>query len=81
MLKSKGEYPDKMCHSVNLFENISTATETMTQKLSIYLLGMSTHVFNFIFKTSQHPCMKVLINERFFFPNELICFSSIAGFL
>ena len=56
--------------SVNLPENIPTATEKMTQKSSIYLLEMSSHVFNFISETSQHPWMKVLINEKFF-PNEL----------
>ena len=41
--------------SVNCFENIPTATETITQKFSIYLLGMSNHIFKFIFKTSQYP--------------------------
>ena len=42
--------------SVNLSKNIPTATETMTQKLSIiYLLVMSDHTFKFIFKTSQYP--------------------------
>ena len=30
---------------VNLSENISSATKTMTQKLFIYLLGMSNHIF------------------------------------
>ena len=38
----------------------------MTQESSIYLLGMSSYKFNFIFKTSQYPWMKILINERFF---------------
>ena len=37
--------------SVNLSENVPTGTETMTQKFSIYLLGMSKHIFKFIFKT------------------------------
>ena len=37
--------------SVNLSKKIRTATETMTQKLSIHLLGMSNHIFKFIFKT------------------------------
>ena len=43
--------------SANLSENIptGTATETMMQKSSIYLLGMSNHIFNFIYKTSQYP--------------------------
>ena len=39
---------------IYLSENKSTATETMMQGSSIYLLGMSSHVFNFIFKTSQY---------------------------
>ena len=40
--------------SVNISEDIITATKTMTQKLFyIYLLGMSNHIFKFIFKTSQ----------------------------
>ena len=52
--------------AVNLSENILSATETMTQKSSIYLLGMSNHIFNFTFKTSQYPfvaylcCMYIL---------------------
>ena len=41
--------------SVNLSENILTGTETLTQESSIYLLGMSNHTSNFIFKTSQYP--------------------------
>ena len=43
--------------SANLSVNIptATATETMMQKSSIYSLGMSNHIFNFIFKTSPHP--------------------------
>ena len=40
---------------VNLSENISRAKEIMTQKSSIYLLGMSSHIFNLIFKTSTYP--------------------------
>ena len=40
--------------SVNRFENIPTVTETMIQKFSIYLLGMSNHV-KLVFKTSQYP--------------------------
>ena len=39
--------------SVNISEDITTATKTMTQKFYIYLLGMSNHIFKFIFKTSQ----------------------------
>ena len=41
--------------SVNLSENKTTATEAMMQKSSIYLLGTSNHIFNFIFKILQHP--------------------------
>ena len=41
--------------SVNLYENIPTTTETMTQKFFIYLVGMSNHIFKFIFKTPQYP--------------------------
>ena len=41
--------------SVNLSENIPTATETMKQKFSVYLLGMLNHIFKFLFKTSQYP--------------------------
>ena len=44
----------------------------------MYLLGMSSHIFNFTFKTPQYPWMKVLINEKNF-PYELICCSSITG--
>ena len=51
--------------SVNLSESIPTATEIMTQKFSIYLLGMLNHIFKFIFKTSQYPlvisCISLLI--------------------
>ena len=62
--------------SVYLSENITTATGIMTQKSSIYLLKMSSHIFKFIFETLQGPWMKVLINERFF-SNELTCCSNI----
>ena len=41
--------------SVNLSDNIPTATEKMTQKFSRYLLVMSNHIFRFIFKTSKYP--------------------------
>ena len=40
---------------INLSENKTTATEAMMQKSSIYLLGTSNHIFNFIFKILQHP--------------------------
>ena len=45
---------------INLSENKTTATEAMMQKSSIYLLGMSNHIFNFIFKTSQYPVVASL---------------------
>ena len=51
--KFERKNPDKMC--CDLSENIPTATETMTQKFSIYLQGMLNHIFKFIFKTSQCP--------------------------
>ena len=51
--KIEGKNPGKMC--CDLSENIPTATETMTQKFSIYLQGMLNHIFKFIFKTSQCP--------------------------
>ena len=51
--KIKGKNPDKMCY--DLSENTPTATERMTQKVSLYLLGMSNRIFKFIFKTSQYP--------------------------
>ena len=38
----------------DLSENIPTATERMTKKFSIYLLGMSNHMIKFIFKSSQY---------------------------
>ena len=38
----------------------------MSWKFSIDLLGMSSHIFNFIFKPSQYSWMKLLINEFFF---------------
>ena len=41
--------------SLNLSKKILTATETMTQKFPTYLLGMSNHIFKFIFKTAQYP--------------------------
>ena len=58
--------------SVYLSENIPTATEKTTQKLSIYLLGMSNHTFKSIFKTSQYPfaasfCWYVYFKVFFFF--------------
>ena len=46
--------------SVNLSENKTTATETMMQKSSIYLLGISNHIFNFIFKILQYPVVASL---------------------
>ena len=45
---------------INLSENKTTATEAMMQKSSIYLLGMSNHIFNFIFKISQYPVVASL---------------------
>ena len=51
--KIEGKNPDNKC--CDLSENIPTATERMTQKFYTYLLGMSNHVFKFIFKTSQYP--------------------------
>ena len=39
----------------------------MTQKSSIYLLGMSNHIFNFIFKTLQYPfvtSLKVFLKKK-----------------
>ena len=52
--KVKGKNPDKMSHLIFL-KKILTATETMTQKFPTYLLGMSNHIFKFIFKTAQYP--------------------------
>ena len=46
--------------SVNLSENIPTATDIMTKKFSIYLPGMSNHIFRIIFKTSQYPFVESL---------------------
>ena len=45
---------------VNLSENETTATEAMMEKSSIYLLGMSNHIFNLIFKISQYPVVASL---------------------
>ena len=56
--KIEGKNPDKMC--CDLSENIPTATEKITQKFYIYLLGMSNHIFRFIFKTSQYPFVSSL---------------------
>ena len=53
--KKKQRRKSRQDVSANLSEDIPTATETMTQKLYIYLLGMSNHIFKFIFKTSQDP--------------------------
>ena len=49
--------------SDNLSKNMPPARETITQKPSIDLLAMSSHILNFLFKISQHPLMKVLINK------------------
>ena len=53
--------------SVNLSENIPTATETVAQKFSIYLLGMSNHISKFIFKTSKYPFVASLFWYVYFF--------------
>ena len=61
--------------SVNLSENMPTATEIMTQKFYIYLLGMSNHIFKFIFKTSQYPFVAFLCwyaYESFFLKKSMI---------
>ena len=47
--------------SVNLCQDIPTATETTTQKSSIYLLGMSNHIFKFIFKNFTKPPLLISI--------------------
>ena len=47
--------------SVNLCQDIPTATETTTQKSSIYLLGMSNHIFKFIFKNFTKPSLLISI--------------------
>ena len=52
--------------SNNLSKSMPPARETMTQKPSINLLGMSSHILNFLFKISQHPLMNVLINKSSF---------------
>ena len=52
--------------SVIFSENRPTATVTVTQKSSPYILEVLDHIFNFIFKASQYPWMKVLINQDFF---------------
>ena len=52
--------------SVNLSENKTTATESMMQKSFIYLLGMSNHKFNFIFKISQYPVVASLCRYLYF---------------
>ena len=61
--------------SVNLSENIPAATETKTKKFSMYLLGMSNHIFKFIFQTSQYPfvaslCCYVYFKFLFFKKNS-----------
>ena len=43
LIKIEGKNPDKMC--CDLSENIPTATKRMTQKFSIYLLGMSNDIY------------------------------------
>ena len=52
--------------SVNCFENIPTATETITQKFSIYLLGMSNHTSKFIFKALQYSFVASLFSYTYF---------------
>ena len=46
--------------SVNLSENKTTATEAMMQKPAIYLLEMSNHIFNLIFKILQYAAVASL---------------------
>ena len=53
MPKTKGKSPDKMCQLILKYTH--SKTETIMQKSSIYLLGMSNPIFNFIFKTWQYP--------------------------
>ena len=70
MAKTKGKNLDKMCQLIYPSENIPTATETMTQKSSIYLLGISNNIFNFIFKIHNthllHLFLGMYILKSFF---------------
>ena len=66
--------------SVNLSENIPTATDIMTKKFSIYLPGMSNHIFRIIFKTSQYPFVESLswyVYFKVFFKKKQLDFTRL----
>ena len=66
--------------SVNLSENIPTAADIMTKKLSIYLPGMSNHIFRIIFKTSQYPFVESLswyVYFKVFFKKKQLDFARL----
>ena len=64
MTKPKVKNTGNMCQLVDRSEDIPITTETMMQKSSIYLLGMSNRIFNFISKTSQYPFLHLLFFKK-----------------
>ena len=66
--KIEGKNPDKMC--CDLFENIPTATERMTQKFSIYLVVISNLYSNSYLKLHNTHLFDLFIDMyilKFFF--------------